>query len=216
MLPVAPECGLKHIDSIATETGAICTPPSGKVPTNQIELWNCVKAAGCRIMDDRPQMVVMRDPRPVVVSAYFHLLHYFPEAVKFDSVDEFVVAHLPAMTKWISVRYLLFHELPLPERSQLYWYDESLVHPIHWHEKFLSSAGLQIPERVVAEQAGRAAEGGRMFGFPAKGIDPHAKGKDGGAERRSFKDELSATTLMEMDDVLRTWLPPAVLERLNV
>lgn len=206
---------MRHVDSFARQTDNVCTPLSGEAPTNQAELWDCVREAKCRIADDRLQMVVMRDPRPVAVSAYFHLMRFHPSAVRYDSVDDYVLALLPTMTKWISVRYLLFVELSPPDTYSLSWYNDSLADPVRWHQGFLSSVGIRLPELEVMEQANAASKGGAMFGVHSKGVDQHA---DGSRERegRSFENELRATTVIEMDKVLRLWLPPALLEKLGL
>lgn len=211
---MAPECGLKHLNSIAWHTHKVCVPPDGEVPTNQAELWDCVTKAGCHVVDDRSQMVIFRDPRPVAVSAYYYLLHNYPRAIKFDSVREYVAALLPVMTKWISVRYLLFVELPVPQPPSIYWYNETLSDPIEWHRKFYSSIGIRLPEDVIAEQARRAALGDSMFGMVPKGYDLHFDPKDN-STTQSFRD-LGAATVEEMNNELRLWLPPVVLDKLDL
>lgn len=160
-------------------------------------------------------MAILRDPRPMVVSAYFHQLENAPSYVQGVSVDEFVLLMLPILCKWLSVRYLLFADL-LAAKSAIFWYDEALADPIGWHESFFSFVGLKLPQDIVRKAAKAASDGGKIFGlFPSKGMDKHQGGADAD-EGRTFRDEVNSTTLSSIDDVLRVWLPPVVLEKLDV
>ena len=159
-------------------------------------------------------MAVLRDPRPLAVSAYFHLLREYPLEVKGLSVDTYVATMLPEFCQWVSVRYLVFGEL-LRDRSAMFWYGEALDDPVSWHVDFFEFVGLNMPEEVLKKSADVAMRGGSILGFPSKGLDRH----DGGAAAgltRTFRDELNSTTLANMDDVLRVWLPPAMLEKVGV
>lgn len=214
-LPVGPDCKYSRRAGIAVEKETVCkSEVSRGRPSNQPELWNCVKSSNCRFVDDRLQMAVFRDPRPLAVSSYFHLLREHPLVVKDMSVDTYVVAMLPVFCQWVSVRYLVFAEL-LRDASIIFWYDEALEDPVFWHVGFFEFVGLRIPDEVLRRAASVATRGGSMFGFPSKGKDRH----DGGAAvapTRSFRDEINSTTLSNMDDILRTWLPTVMLEKVNV
>lgn len=183
-------------------------------PSSQPELWNCVKSSNCQFVDDRLQMAVLRDPRPLAVSSYFHMLREYPLVVRDMSVDTYVVAMLPLFCQWVSIRYLVFAEL-LQDRSVIFWYDEALEDPVFWHVGFFDFVGIRIPDKVLRRAANVAMRGGSIFGFPAKGIDRH-EGGAAAARTRSFRDELNSTTLASMDDVLRTWLPTMMLEKIDV
>lgn len=214
-LPVDASCAWYHKRGIAEEDAAVCNPvDGGAVAMNQAELWQCATDAACPIIDNRLQLSVMRDPRAIAVSAYFHILREYPQTMRYASVDEYASAFLPAACKWLSIRYMLFSEM-LGDRSLLAWYDDAQENPSEWHRRFLEFVGLRMPDEVVAVAVGDATGGGSRFGFPVKGIDRH----QGGAEAnptRSFRDEISAETLENMDAVLRVWLPPAVLQHLGV
>ena len=183
-------------------------------PSNQAELWNCVKDLNCQFTDDRLQMAVFRDPRPMAVSAYFHMLREDPRVVRDMSVDAYVMTMLPEFCQWVSVRYLIFAEL-LRDNSTMFWYDEALEDPMLWQADFFDFVGLKLPNDVLWKAAEAAMRGGSIMGFPSKGIDKH-EGGAAVADVRSFRDELNSTTLANMDDVLRVWLPPTILRRIKV
>lgn len=214
-LPVGPDCEYSRRAGIAAQDENVCrSDVARELPFNHPELWDCVRRSNCRFVDDRLQMAVLRDPRPLAVSSYFHMLREYPVVVKDVSVDMYVVAMLPVFCKWVSVRFLVFAEL-LRDTSTIFWYDEALEDPVFWHVVFFDFVGLKIPDKVLRRAAIVATRGGSIFGFPSKGIDRH----DGGAaaaRTRSFRDELNSTTLADMDDVLRTWLPKIMLDQVNV
>lgn len=116
------------------------------------------------------------------------------------------------------MRYLLFGEL-LAAKSAVFWYDETLADPTGWHSMFFEFVGLEFPNIVVEKAASAAANaaisGGTLYGFPLKGMDKHTGGGDP-QKSRTFRDEVSPTTLSRMDDVLRVWLPPVMLATLGV
>lgn len=77
---------------------AVCRPPDGTTrPENQMELWDCVKKSNCRDIDALLQMAILRDRRPMAVSAYFHQLLNAPRHVQGISLDEFVILMLPIL-----------------------------------------------------------------------------------------------------------------------
>lgn len=164
-------------------------------------------------------MAVLRDPRAVTVSSYFQLLHQDSPRVdnpkeNFDSVDDFFQAHLPSVSMWVSIRYFLFTEL-LAEQSAVFWYDEAVADPVDWHGRYFSFVGVHLPLDEVIEAARIASGGGGILGYPSKGLDTHPGGEEQ-TETRKFRDELNPTSLAGMDDVLRVWLPPVVLDRLGL
>ncbi len=159
--------------------------------------------------------------RPVAVSAYFHTLRTAPTIVDGVTLDEYVLGFLPTACKWVSVRYILFSHV-LAGRSALFWYDDAKESPEDWHKGFYGLAGLQMPPAVVAKAAGVAAGTAsdyRLESFPSKGMDVHLgeEGEEGETqERRTFRDEVLPETLLEMDAVLQTWLPPVLLQKFRV
>ncbi len=214
-LPVGPDCAYARSYGIAQRGEDACRPDVTQArPSNQPELWNCVQGCNCNFTDNRLQMAVFRDPRPLAVSAYFHMLREHPQAVARTSVDAYVENMLPVFCQWVSVRYLLFAEL-LRDTSVTLWYDEALENPVSWHNEFFGFVGLSFPNNVVQIAANASMSGGSIMGFPAKGIDKH-EGGAAAALTRSFKDEISPSTLSIMDDILRIWLPPQVLEKIDL
>lgn len=213
-LPVDAGCNWSHGGGIASARDKTCTPRlGGERPKNKDELWKCVEESACRINSERLQMAVMRDPRAVAVSAYYHKLRGSPSAVKGMSVDEFALALLPVICQWVSIRYFLFSEL-ISTASKIFWYDDAKANPKQWHLELFSFVGLRVPESVVSKAADAAQQGGHILGFPAKGVDEHVGGVEATAER-FFANEVTVDTLVQMDSVLRSWLPPAVLEHLG-
>lgn len=219
MLPVEPEYDWSHNRGTAKKNLAVCTPAgvgAPKLKKKQADLWKCLADAACRITDDRLQISVLRDPREVVVNSYFHHVLHNPSAVDgVESVDEFVVDMLPTICQWLSIRLWLFEEVMTHQTLSL-WYNDALANPTYWHKCFLEFVGLIMPVYdVVAKAANIVAHGGQMAGFPSKGIDVHLAG--GHAQpSRSYQSEVLADTLSGMDDVLRAWLPPALLEKFAV
>lgn len=213
-LPVPDECGYVRRGGVAWPEDKVCKTSRGTSwPENYIDLSNCVRESTCEFTDNRLQMSILRDPRPMAVSAYFHQLRNDPGLVEGMTVDEYVVVMLPIMCKWLSVRLFLFGEL-LGANSMLFWYEDALANPVGWHDTFFAWVGLELPGSVVEKAASAASAGGNIFGFPAKGRDAHPGGKN--VPDRTFRDELNAKTLSSIDDVLRVWLPPVVLDKLGV
>lgn len=196
----------------------------------EADLWRCMHTAKCGITADhtrRLQMAVLRDPRAVAVSSYFHLNRLKQQqqqqqqmSVKQRSssnsrpLDDFALAFLPTTCMWVTLRFLLFEGM-LSRQSTVYWYEDALKDPLGWHRHFLEFVGLHLPETVVSEAARRSFRGGKIMNFPSKGIDAHVGGQEATPER-SFRDELMPQTLLKMDQTMRTWLPPVLLTKLGV
>lgn len=228
-LPVSDTCGYCRRGGMAQVKDTACVPPDGHYddppPTNRKELWDCAQKADCAVAAGEEgvhQMAVMRDPRPMAVSAYFHQLINAPRYVEGYTVDGFALAILPILSQWLSVRTFVFRHVAT--NSTWFWYDDALADPESWHRELFAMIGLDMPGAVVAKAASDSVDGNRMFNFPSKGMDVHAGGRGrqlnsaaaGVVPARSYRDEVNATTLSQMDDVLRNWLPPAVLEKLQV
>ena len=211
-LPVGPECAYSRRKSIAMEGDTVCK--SDVAQSNHPELWACVRNSNCQFVDDRLQLAVLRDPRPLAVSSYFHMHREYPETVEGLTVDTYVETMLPMFCRWVSVRYLIFAEL-LRDSSIIFWYDEALDDPVFWHVGFYDFIGVRVPDKVLRKAAEVAMRGGSIFGFPTKGLDKHEGGAAAGLSR-TFRDELNSTTLANMDDVLRVWLPTEMLQKVGV
>lgn len=112
------------------------------------------------------------------------------------------------------MRYFLFTEL-IGDRSELFWFEDTLVDPVDFHGRLLTFAGLELPLETVVGMARVASAGGGLYGFKEKGPDVHIGGTEPEANR-TFRGELSPESLAMMDDVLRTWLPPVLLSRFGV
>lgn len=191
-----------------------CTFQDGTLPTNYNEVWRCMHEADCDITDDWLQMVIFRDPRPTVVSTYFHIkTHHLDK--DFGQLDSFIAAQLPNICEWLAVRHILFSGL-LSHQSMEFWYDDAIGDPLGWHYHFLDSVGLQLPPDIVKEASEAAA--GNIFSFHNNMIDPHPgeKARNGTGAVRRFEEEVSPEIVKIADDILRVWLPPVLQEKLGV
>lgn len=153
-----------------------------------------------------------------MVSAYFHALRTYPRVLKGASLGEYVLQCLPTFCKWVTIRHFLFAEV-LADRSTLFWYDDAVNSPEDWHDAFYDLVGLRMPASVrsnaVDVAVGRASES-RFTYFPRRGVDVHLGEEDASASNRTFRDEVSPETLLEMDATLKVWLPPVLLRKFRV
>ena len=133
---------------------------------------------------------------------------------QYPTVDEYFQEFLWLVSRWTTVRYLLFTEF-LADRSELFFFEDLLIDPVDWYGRFFRLVGLHLPYEVVFDLARTASGEGEMFGVTRKGIDQHP-GSVAATNRTSFKDELNEQSLAMMDDVLRALLPPVLLKRLGV
>lgn len=185
----------------------------------------------CPFLDDRLQMVAMRDPREVVVNAYFHIVlqHVMSVPRELGTADQYALRMLPTVAKWTSVRHVLFGKI-LEKTSTMFWYDEALAYPRNWHCRFLSFVGLAVPREAVHDAAESATTGGRILAsFPTSSMNKNLdlnKHQLGGEDAtgattmssmdKSFRDELEEATLGRMEEVFRLWLHPDLLKRFEV
>ena len=220
MLPVESSCAFSHHGGIGfskTEAGGTarrspCTFPDGSHVNNLEELWRCMHEANCDITDDWLQMSTLRDPRPAIVSTFYHVETHSNR--KLGNLDAFVARELPIMCQWLALRHMLFAGI-LGDQSIEFWYSDALSDPLGWHYRWFQSIGMQLPMKVIESSARAAATG--KFDFSIKPMDTHPGEQPrvkGGVRR--FQDEVSPETLELADAVLRTWLPPVLLERLGV
>ena len=215
-LPVDSRCLWAHRTGTVDPHFAVCKSPDGRAAQNRLELWKCFRDTSCPINDSSLQLAVIRDPRAVTVSAYFmHVrLDRNRRANDPSYIDAYFRMFLETITMWVSIRYLLFTEL-LADQSLVLYYEDAVTDPLDWHIKYLDFVGVRLPPEQVNEAARVASGGGSILGFHSKGFDEHpgAKIQD---DTRSFRDELSNSSLSFMDDVLRTWLPDYLLDKYDV
>lgn len=168
MLPVSSNCMYSHPAGIDARTllgpdgkqsdGYACTFKDGSAVVNHDDLWRCVHEAACPINDDWHQMAIFRDPRPVAVSAFYHLNRNRKLSFYSGNVDDFVTVVLPTMTQWVAVRHILFEGI-LKGRSTAFWYDDALNNPRQWHDRWMQTIGVQLPSVVVQGMADAALTG---------------------------------------------------------
>lgn len=196
----------------ANRKTSACTFADGTSAKNSEDLWRCMHEANCDITDDSLQMVIYRDPRPAVVSTFYHVKMY--ARMKIGSLEDFIADALPTLCEWLVVRHILFSGV-LRHQSVEFWYDEAMADPLEWYYRWYDAVGLQLPYSVVHAAAEAAAIDD--LGFRHKRIEVHwgeTARKDKGV--RKFEDEVSPEILKAADDVLRVWLPPVLLEKLAI
>lgn len=163
----------------------------------------------------------MRDPRAQAVSTFYHTVvnNHIEKQSKVvgtgqETVDEFVMAALPALCHWMTIRYFLFAGL-MADQSTLFWYAESLADPWTWHMNWLSSVGLHLPAPVVEVMSNAASNGKFMFSTPGRNEHPGEIAPENEEVARSWKDGLSPHLMKKMDVVMHKWLPPAIRYKIN-
>lgn len=211
MLPMSALCPLAHKNGVLYEENG-CIFADGTLMKNVDDIQPCIAENSCPVHDRRQQMVVMRDPRPVVVSSYFFALAHHKGALRGESLDAYVVRMFPTVCQWVAIRYYFFEDM-VPDKAIVFWYDDSLEDPVLWHSRWLEWIGLQPPTQVV--KAATDAAAARDFRFYSKGVDKHIGGKEA-TVKRTYADELKPETLADLEDVMRTWLPPELLHRFGV
>lgn len=195
--------------------GNACMFPNGTHVENYLDLMQCMDKANCTVIEDGwLQMAVLRDPRTLTVSAYYHCRKGRGENSFEGTVDQFVAQFLPLMSQWVAIRYKLFADI-MSDRSTLFWYTDATVNPMEFHYRLLDAVGLQLPAPVVKRTVDAVL--GNHFEFDEKGYDKHP-GEHAPNEWKphKFEDEVSPETLVMADETLRTWLPDVLLTRLGV
>ena len=220
-LPVnSTACAFSHIRGIDLAPAAAnirrrpsaCKFKDGAQIKTHHDLWRCMHQANCDITDDWLQMVVYRDPRPAVVSVFFHLQVH--SDIDLGNIEDFVTRELPLICEWLALRHILFSGL-LPHQSMELWYNDAVADPLEWHYHWFDSVGLQLPYHIVNGAAEAAAA--NDLGFNHKKVDSHP-GEPPRADMgvRQFKDEVDPDVLKTADAILRVWLPPVLLAKLGV
>lgn len=189
-----------------------CTFADGTQPNTYDEIWRCMRQANCDVTDDWLQFTVFRDPRPSVVSTYFHVIVHLGKEL--GDLHDFVVRELPIICEWMAVRHILFSGF-LRDQSIEFWYDDAMADPLQWYYHFFYSVGLQLPYEAATDIANAA--GANELTFNHKRIDKHpGETAMNSTGVRRFEDEVAPETLKVADDILRQWLPPVILEKLGV
>ena len=220
MLPVNDTCAFAHSGGTGVGEKQVegyardppCTFADGTHVKNYDELWRCMHEADCDVTDEWTQMAIFRDPRTVVVSTFYFVEVHGEKDL--GDLDAFVTRELPIVCQWLAVRYILFAGF-LADRSTEFWYNDAMIDPVKWHYRWFHAVGMQLPFHVV-EAIAQAATVDDL-GFAHAGMDLHP-GEEEKTEPgvRRFEDEVRPETFAIADDVLRTWLPPVLLERLGV
>ena len=215
------KCAFSHGPGLEVGTGnqdgtpsePPCTFADGTLANTYEDLWRCMEEAECVITDHWLQMAVFRDPRLAIVSSFYYMMVHH-QSNPFGTLDEFVTGELPILCQWLAVRYILFTGI-LVDQSMQFWYEDAMADPLAWHYHWFQSVGLQLPFGVVEATAQAAVDDN--IAFSHKPVDPHPGEKPTSEEGpRRFEDEVSSATLNLADDILRTWLPPVLLNRFGV
>ena len=222
MLPVNSTCAFSHVRGIALSAKpnggrqgtSACKPSDGTAVTTYDELRRCVHQANCDITDKkRIQMAIFRDPRPAVVSAFYHIEVHTEKDL--GSLEAFIARELPILCQWLTVRHILFRGL-IPGQSVSFWYNDAMTGALEWHQRWFDTVGLQLPASVV--EAAAMAAAANDLGMRHKELDTHPSqdGNNGTTSVRRFEDEVGPEVVEAADAVLRLWLPPVILKKLGV
>ena len=170
----------------------------------------------------------MRDPRAKAVSTFYHEIFHHDDGLKNDhhwigfglkTIDEFVMAVLPALCRWLTIRYLIFTGA-MAKQSTIFWYSDTLADPTRWHSDWLQSVGVHLPIHVVEDMANAATNDQFSFKTPGKNEHPgevtaENEGTDETESLPSWKTEISPELMDSIDNIMHTWLSPAVLARVE-
>ncbi|CAM9729509.1 unnamed protein product [Scytosiphon promiscuus] len=176
-------------------------------------IWGCMEEARCRVVDDRKQMVVLRDPREAAVSSFYFLRagRFIPENA---DIDAFVVQTFPTFCKWHGIRLALFTRMMPRENVSFFWYHKWRAHPLKWHQEVLRAVGLGgLPDSVAVDACDAALADD--FPFFSKGRDSHGQVVVPSGEH-SYRDDIAEETSRTIDSMLREWLPSELLEELRL
>lgn len=162
----------------------------------------------CTPTDDRLQMAIIRDPRPTVVSAYFHQIRFGnEELLNGQTLDEYVLENSARIARAIALRYILFGAL-MKNTAALFWYETTNSSPVEWHEHWFTFMGFDLPPLIIQTAANNAVS-------RRVSLNDHPGGGDA-VVGRHFKDELRPDVANKVDEIVNKWLPPIMLERFEV
>lgn len=162
----------------------------------------------------------MRDPRPVAISSYYHHKKYSRDIIG-DNLEQYIAKILPRICMWTSIRYMLFAGT-LGKQSTVFWYHEAIKDPFDWHHRFLDSVGLHLPLSMVESATDAAVR--EDFAFNFKPRDAHLKEEKSrspmnmvvAVESRLWENEVGKDMVEIMNKVVRVWLPPVILTKLDI
>ncbi|CAM9983186.1 unnamed protein product [Ectocarpus sp. 12 AP-2014] len=207
-LPVSDLCPWSHGYGIARE-GDGCWSFHGQPVENEADVWTCMQETPCEMTDNRLQFVSIRDPRAVAVSTYFHHVHGNKPKNYLQlhpSLDETVLEILPQLCHLTTLRHIMFEGL-LSDRSEMFWYEETVEDPFDWHYRWAAFAGLLLPRGWLDGMVAANQENTHL--------NPHPGGAEQSANR-TWRDEVSPGIRQEMDSILRKWLPGVLLARYEI
>lgn len=208
-MPVDPSCKWWRENKTTSpdKDGIPCKTYRGRPIANYTDLRGCLQEVACHITDNRQQFVMMRDPRPMAVSLYYH--RFGAGLLKYVDKDMYIMALLPRIRQWMSTRHIVFSEM-MSKQSTIFWYEEAVADPRRFHIGWLKSAGVQLPSSTVDKAVGAALR--HDFKFNTKGIDEHLGG-EAAVPGRSWENEISPHVLGYMNEVLLVWLAPELQAR---
>lgn len=216
-LPVSPDCSWHRTPGTTSGKDRVCTPVDKSPVVNGQSLWDCVRNNQCKYLDDKLQLAVLRHPGAVTVSAYYQFRKIKmlradnePDQNPLVDINTFFLAHLAAVTKWISVRYMVFSELLPQNQTEVFYFEDAISDPVDWHRRFYLFAGINLPPPMVHRVAEIAQNGRGSHNDTSLASEQTAFTAN---SDRSFRDELKPETLVYMDNVLRIWLPSELLEK---
>lgn len=174
-----------------------------------------MQEAACELPGEERFIAVFRDPRPVVVSTYFHMkLHDNPNLRPNENIDDFAQRMLPTLCQWITLRFLLFEGMMGETgRSISYWYHETQANPLRWYQQLYEFVGLRLPISVIEAATDAALRQDFQFRGPEQ--NQHPSGKPPSANR-TYVDEVKSETREKMDEIVRMWLPPLLRAKLGI
>lgn len=212
-LPVEDDCAFSHNggfdlhSKFCPEVGA----EGGSSAANLGRVQRCMDEAQCRVVDDRLQMVIFRDPRASAVSSYYYLSSnkYIPEDM---DIDTFVLENFADFCKWLLIRMVLFKQLTPKHKYMCFWYDEWKADPVRWYRRLFGMLGVHVPETVVAAATDSALAD--EFPFFSKGRDAHGGSTPPPADH-TYRDDISNDTAYRLDEIMRELIPPELAARLH-
>lgn len=214
MLPVGRACPWQHIEGVALRYRG-CTTVNGRPVKNWEDVLGCLHETPCDIVDSRVQMLILRDPRSVAVSTYYHIKTHPTHNIHIkvgETVEKFALRMLPTICRHVYIRYAILSE-QMSDKTVKFWFNDTIANPLAWHQRWLSSVGLELPENIVHEATDTALR--RVFGFEAKGIYLHP-GEERAEPGRLYEEEIGPRFRAKLDDICRIWLPPVLLKKWGI
>ncbi|CAM9967721.1 unnamed protein product [Ectocarpus sp. 12 AP-2014] len=207
---VPGSCRWQHGGGVA-KVGQGCGSVNGRPVKNAADLWFCMKEASCKYSGVSFQFAVMRDPRAVAVSTYFHIQRTInlDHPAKGKSLDEAVLMILPQLCQFTTIRHILF-DGQLSDRSTIFWYEDAMRDPLDWQHRWALLAGFTLPSSWSKDIDTT------LTGVQQRVRRDSHPGGLGVSSNRTWEDEVSPEIREQMDSILRTWLPGVLLARFDV